>query len=76
MSMTVVAYAVHVDGALFDDPQVSAWCEDLTDAAGMLKRVEGFFDDDGAEMPLLTIVRAEFTDGEWATVTQKGWAFA
>lgn len=77
----VTAYAVHVDGALWDDPQISAWCESIADAAAMMERAEVFFADDadfGLMEPndggLLTIVRAVFTPDEWETVVASGWA--
>jgi hypothetical protein len=73
--LNITAYAVHVEGALWDDPQISAWCEDLADAADQMRAAEGFFASDENGVPLLTIVRAEFSADEWQQVTTAGWAF-
>jgi hypothetical protein len=70
---TVVAYAVHVEGALWDDPDISAWTESLADAAAMMERAAAFFEMGEEGVPLLTIVRAEFTPEEWATTRANGW---
>jgi hypothetical protein len=73
--LNITAYAVHVEGALWDDPQISAWCEDLADASAQMHAAEGFFAVDEDGVPLLTIVRAEFTADEWKQVVSAGWAF-
>ena len=76
-----VAYAVHVDGAPWDDPQISAWCERIGDATAMMDRAEAFFADDddfGVDEPnggLLTIVRAVFTADEWQQVVANEWSY-
>lgn len=78
----IVAYAVHVDGGMWDDPEISAWCESIDTAARMMERAEAFFADDddfGIDDPkdggLLTIVRAVFTPYEWAETAANGWTY-
>ena len=73
---SVVAYAVHVDGTLWDDPEISAWCESVHDAATIMTTAEAFFASDLHDMPLLTIVRAQFTREEWAQIVATGWALS
>jgi hypothetical protein len=74
-SITITAYAVHVEGAMWDDPRISTWCENLDDACAQMRAAEGFFASDEDGIPLLTIVRAEFSAAEWRQVQSAGWAF-
>jgi hypothetical protein len=73
---SVVAYAVHVDGSLWDDPDISAWCESVRDAATLMETAEAFFAGDDNGVPLLTIVRAQFTREEWTQIVATGWALS
>lgn len=69
-STTTIAYAVHVDGGMWDDRRISVWCPDPQDALMRLERAAEFFAGDDV---LLTIVRAEFTPREWEVLTEAEW---